>query len=58
MTANTRQPPKKNTIIKAKTCTPWSVSVGMASKRAVACVCMSEGVEFFRICEGLIAAMP
>jgi hypothetical protein len=57
VTAETRQPVRKNTLIRARSRIPCSVSVGMASRRATACRWVSEGVAFFWTPGALTAAI-
>ena len=47
MTAETRQPVMKKTLISARSRIPCKVFVGIASRSAIACRWVSDGVEFF-----------
>ena len=45
--ADTRQPVRKKTLVIARSRMPWSVSAGIASRRAIACYWVKDGVAFF-----------
>jgi hypothetical protein len=57
VTAETRQPVRKKTLLIARSRMPWSASEGIASRRAIACFWVKDGVAFVWTPEALTAAM-
>ena len=57
VTAETRQPVRKKTLIRARSRIPCKVSVGIASNIEMACRWVKDGVEFFCTPGALTAPM-